>query len=282
MSFFSDMAINPFLVTGLLAGLLASVACGIIGPYVVTRRIVFLCGAIAHMAVGGIGAAIFLRHYLPETFGWCHPMVGAVVAALLSALLIGVVYERVSERMDTLIGAMWAIGMSIGILLLKYTPGYHVELMSFLFGSLVMVSWTQVAVTGGLTVVLLTAHLLLHKRMLALCLDEEQARLQGIGVLRMNVVMLLLVALAVICLIQVVGLILVLALLTLPAATASHHVHRLGPVILVSMVLCAIVTTVPRIVLYETRVSPESAIVLTAGAVYLVSVLVRRRTRRPA
>ena len=282
MSFFRDMAINPFLVTGLIAGLLASVACGIIGPYVVTRRIVFLCGAIAHMAVGGIGAAIFLQHYFPDAFGWCHPMVGAVIAALLSALLIGVIYERVSERMDTLIGAMWAIGMSIGILLLKYTPGYHVELMSFLFGSLVMVSWTQVAVTGGLTVVLLMAHFLLHKRMLALCLDEEQARLQGVSVLRMNVVMLLLVALAVICLIQVVGLILVLALLTLPAATASHYVHRLGPLMLVSMILCAIVTTAPRVALYETRVSPESAIVLTAGAVYLVSVLVRPRTRRPA
>ncbi len=97
MQFFHDMVDNPFLVTGLLAGLLASLACGIIGPYVVTRRIVFLSGAIAHMAVGGIGAALFLQTMFPQTFGWFQPMHGAIVSALAAALLIGLLHDRVAE-----------------------------------------------------------------------------------------------------------------------------------------------------------------------------------------
>jgi len=142
--FFQDMSVNPLLLTGLLAGLLASLACGIIGPYVVTRRIVFLSGAIAHMAVGGIGAAIFARHYLPTLFGWLEPFHGAIAVSIAGAVSIGIVNEIARERLDTLIGAMWAIGMAAGILLVRYTPGYHVELMSFLFGNISVVQWVDV------------------------------------------------------------------------------------------------------------------------------------------
>ena len=97
MAFFKDMSDNPFLALGLIAGLLASVSCGVMGPYVIARRIVFLSGAIAHMAVGGIGAAVFLNGVYPETFGWLHPLHGAVVSALAAAILIGLLHERVAE-----------------------------------------------------------------------------------------------------------------------------------------------------------------------------------------
>lgn len=280
MQFFEDMAHNPFLVTGLLAGLLASVACGTIGPFVIARRIVFLSGAIAHMAVGGIGAAIFLSARYPQTLAWLDPLHGAVAAAVLAALMIGLVHERVAERMDTLIGALWAIGMAIGILLIKFTPGYHTELMSYLFGNIVYVGWNEIALIVTLNVIILITLLVCYKRMLAICLDEEQAGLQGVSVLITNLILLTLVALTVITLIQVVGLILVIALLTLPAATASHHVARMAPIMLVATLLCAGLTTIPRIAVYGTNFSPEPAIVLTAGAVYLCSVIVRRlRTR---
>jgi len=286
MSFFHDMTANPFLLTGLLAGALASLACGLIGPYVITRRIVFLVGAIAHMAVGGIGAAVFLSVQFPSTFGWLSPMFGAVVAALLAAVLIAVVYDRMSERMDTVIGAMWAIGMSIGILLIKFTPGYHTELMSYLFGNIAIVPWSQVWLMVALDVVIALALLAFHKRLLAVCLDEEQAALQGVSVFGTNLLLLVLVALTVICLIQVVGLILVLALLTLPAATAGHYAHRMAPIMVLATILCILFTTVPRIAVYGTAISPESAIVLAAGAVYLLSVLARavgmRRRAAPA
>jgi len=278
--FFQDAGSNPFLLTGLAAGLLASVACGIIGPYVVTRRIVFLSGAIAHMAVGGLGAAIFLTHHYPEALGWLRPLHGAMLAALASAVLIGFVHDRAAERLDTLIGAMWAIGMSIGILLIKFTPGYHTELMSYLFGNIVYVPRADLWLFVALDAVIVAAAVLLHKRLLAICLDPQQAELQGIPVLGTHIALLSLVALAVICLIQVVGLILVLALLTLPAATAAHHVARLAPMIWISTGLCAVLTTVPRIAVYGTEISPEPAIVLAAGGVYLASVLLSRRRSR--
>lgn len=278
MRFFHDMADNPFLATGLLAGVLASLACGIIGPYVVTRRIVFLSGAIAHMAVGGIGAALFLGSL---GWTWLEPVHGAILAALAGAVLIGLIHQRVAERMDTLIGALWAVGMALGILLVKFTPGYHAELMSYLFGNIAYVSWGDVRLMAVLDALIVAAVLVCHKRLLAICLDREQAELQGINVLAMDIVLLCLVALTVILLTQVVGLILVIALLSLPAATAAHHARRMASTILLATVLCALITILPRIAVYGMeRVSPEAAIVLTAAGVYLLSVLLRRCSRR--
>ncbi len=281
-TFFSDMSTNPFLLTGLIAGLAASLACGVIGPYVITRRIVFLVGAIAHMAVGGVGAAVFLASRWPQAMSWIEPMHGAIIAAIGAAVLIGFVHDRAAERLDTLIGAMWAVGMSVGIMLIKFTPGYQSELMSYLFGNIATVAWDRVGLILALDVIIVIVVLLWHKRLLAVCLDDEQAQLQGVSVLRTNILLLVLVALAVVCLIQVVGLILVLALLTLPAATAAHHAARIGGMMLGATLLCIGLTTLPRIAVYGTAVSPESAIVLAAGAVYLLSVIVSHLGRRKA
>ncbi|WP_428386765.1 metal ABC transporter permease [Mucisphaera sp.] len=281
IAFFEDIAINPFLLTGLLAGVLASVACGVIGPFVITRRIVFLSGAIAHIALAGIGAGIFLRYFYPEWFGWMSPLHGAVVVSLVSAVVLGLVHEKVAERMDTLIGAMWAVGMAVGLMLIKFTPGYHVELMSYLFGNITYVSWDSLWLLVGVDAVILLVTAVYYKQLLAVCVDAQQAALRGVPVLRVQIVLLCLVALTVITLIQVVGLILVLALLTLPAATASHRLTRLSAVIPVSVLIGLLVTTVPRVVVYDLQVAgasiaPEPAIVLAAAGVYLVSMGLKR------
>jgi zinc transport system permease protein len=272
MNFFRDMAVNGFLVTGLWAGLLASIACGVVGPYVITRRIVFLAGAIAHIAIGGVGAAIYLRHMAPDMFGWLEPIYGAAVVAVLAAILLALVHQHVAERMDTLIGAMWAGGMAVGLMLVKFTPDYQSELMGFLFGNIATVAWSDVWLMVALNIAICLTAWLFHRRILSVCLDPEQAQLQGVDQLRTNMVLLVMVALTVICLISVVGLILVIALLTLPAATAGHHLKRLAPMMLVSTILCMALTTVPRVGVYGTAISPEAAIVLAAGAVYLGSV----------
>lgn len=280
LEFFRDLSSNPFLVTGLIAGLLASVSCGVIGPYVVVRRIVFLAGAIAHMAVGGVGTAIWMQATWPDRFAWLRPIHGAMVAALLAAVVIGVIHRKASERVDTLIGALWAVGMSLGIMLMKFTPGYQVELMSYLFGNIVFVDWSDIWLMAGLNVVIVGTVLLCHKRFAALCIDEEQCELQGRSVLGLHLLLLSLAALTVICLVQVVGLILVLALLTLPAATAGHHIARLPGIIWCSILLSMGLTTLPRAAVYGTPISPESAIVLAACAVYVLSLAVRRLRRR--
>ncbi|QDU72442.1 metal ABC transporter permease [Mucisphaera calidilacus] len=281
MGFFADIQHNSFLVTGLLAGVLASVATGVIGPFVITRRIVFLSGAIAHMALAGIGGVIFLRHLFPEALVWLSPLHGAVVVALGAAVLLGVVHERVAERMDTLIGAMWAVGMALGLMLIKFTPGYHTELMSYLFGNIVYVTWSDVGLIAVLDGVILLVTALYYKQILAVCVDAQQAELRGVPVLRTQIILLCLVALTVITLIQIVGLILVLALLTLPAATAAHRLHRLSAIIPAATVIGLVVTTVPRVAVYDLTVngasiSPEPAIVLSAAGLYLLSVVLRR------
>jgi zinc transport system permease protein len=279
ISFFRDMAVNPLLVTGFVGGLLASVACGVIGPYVITRRIAFLAGAVAHAAVAGIGAVLYLRHKLAPSLDGLDPLHGALVAALLSALLVGLVKHFAKERLDTLIGALWSIGMAVGILLVKITPGYHVDLMSYLFGNIAIVSAADVRLIAILDVIVLVTVGLWHKRFMAACLDEEFTRLKGVSVLITNLVLLSLVALSVVALIRIVGLILVIALLTLPAATAGHLTRRMGPMILLSTALCLLVTTLPRAAVYGSRISPESAIVLASGGLYIVAILLHRLIR---
>ncbi len=280
--FFRDMATNPFLATGLAAALLASLACGLVGPYVVSRRIVFLSGAVAHIAVGGIGISIFLAKVYPRYFAGLTPLAGSIVAALAAAILLAWMRRRSGERIDTLIGALWALGMSIGILLLKLTPGYQTELMSYLFGNLVYVSPGSVKLLLALDGVIVVCVLLFHKRLLAVILDEQQAELQGVHVLATEMLLLALVALTVISLTQVVGLILVISLLSLPAATAGHHVTRLAAMMGLATVLCALTTTLPRIAVYGTTISPEPAIVMAAVVVYLLSLLARSLRQRRA
>ncbi|MEN8150712.1 MAG: metal ABC transporter permease [Planctomycetota bacterium] len=280
IEFFSDMAVNPLLATGLVGGVLAGISCGLIGPYVVTRRIVFLAGAIAHIVVGGVGAVLWLRYQCAPALDWLQPLHGALVAALLAAFIIGLVQHYSRERLDTLIGALWAVGMAVGILLVKFTPGYHTEIMSYLFGNIAVVGQGDVILIGVLNVVILALALIFHKRLVAVCLDEEYARLQGISVLATNLLALSLVALTVVALIRVVGLILVIALLTLPAATAGHFTRRFGSLIASTVVLCVLLTTVPRVAVYGTRISPESAIVLSAAAVYFLSLAIRAAVRR--
>lgn len=275
--FFRDFGDNPFLLNGLLAGLLAGLACGVVGPYVITKRIVFLAGAIAHIAVGGVGLALFLKHTLPQYFGLLEPVHGATFIAVISAIAIGVINEKRAEHADTVIGALWAVSMALGILLIKFTPGYQGELMSYLFGNLAYVTRGQLAWMAILDLVIVVTVLLFHKQFIAVCLDQQLAALQRIPVLQVNLILLCLVALTVICLTQVVGLILVIALLSLPAATVARFAVSMPAVIVGATIAGCLLTTLPRIAVYGTPVSPESAIVLAAGAFYLASLAISRK-----
>ena len=279
--YFVDMADNPFLATGLVAGLLASVACGVVGPWVVTRRIVFLAGAIAHIAIGGVGASIYLAFRWPAVFGGLRPLLGATLASVGAALLLAWLTHRGDERLDAMIGALWSTGMASGILLIKLTPGYHSELMSYLFGNLTLVSSADLRLLAFLDILVASAALVYHKQFLAICLDREQAQLEGVRTLRTDAALLVLVALTVIILTKIVGLLLVIALLSLPAATAARHTRSLRGGIGLSIAICAVVTMAPRIAVYGTPIGPEPAIILTAAALYGLSLVISRRRTAP-
>ncbi len=209
-----------FLRYAFAAGLMASLAFGIVGTYVVTRRISYIAGAISHSVLGGIGAAL----YFQKTAGiaWLTPMAGALIAALASALALGMVSMKAREREDTVIGAVWATGMGVGLLFIAKTPGY-VDAMSYLFGNIVLITKDDLLLIAGLDAAVLLSAFLFYNKFLAICFDEEFARVRGVRVDLYYLFLLCLVALTVLLLVRVVGIVMVIALLTLPAAVAGVH-----------------------------------------------------------
>ncbi len=267
---------HDFLRTALLAGLLASIGCGVIGTYVVVKRIAFLAGGIAHSVLGGMGAALY--------FGF-DPLLGALIAALVSALIIGGVRLAWRAQEDTLVGALWAIGMAVGILFIAKTPGYSTDLMSYLFGNILLVPQRDLWLMAGLDLALVLTVALFYRQFLAVSFDEEFARLRRVPVTFFYLLLLCLVAVTVVLLIQVVGLILVIALLTLPAAVAGHYVHSLGGMMVIATLLGIGFTSGGLALSYTPDLPAGPTIILLAGAVYVLSavlsgLLTRRRAQR--
>jgi zinc transport system permease protein len=276
--FLQALSQHTFLQTALLAGLLAALGCGVVGTFVVVKRITFLAGGIAHSVLGGMGAALY--------FG-LDPLAGALAAALVSALLIGWVRLHWSAQEDTLIGALWAIGMAVGILFIAKTPGYSGDLMSYLFGNILLVPARDLWVMAALDALLLAVVGAFYRQFLAVAFDEELARLRGVPVTGFYLLLLCLVAVTVVLLIQVVGLILVIALLTLPAAIAGHWVHTLGRIMLAATGLGAVFTSAGLALAYAPDLPAGPTMILLAGAAYVASALgaglvQRRRARRRA
>ncbi len=273
MAFFYALSEQGFLIYALLAGLLASVGCGVVGTYVVVRNIGYLAGGIAHAVLGGMGVAYFIGQ---------PPLGGAIIAALLAALLIGWVSLRWKQTEDSLIGALWAVGMAIGIIFIAKTPGYNADLMSYLFGNILLVSGADLALMLILDLVILTCVGLFYKQFLAVTFDDEFARLRGVHAEIYYLLLLCLVALTVVLLIRVVGLILVIALLTLPAAIARQYVGTLFRIMCLAIVLGIFLTTGGLMVSYEYDLPSGATIILFAGAVFFVSTVFMKFWREVA
>ncbi len=261
MNLLSDYS---FLQTAFIAGLLASIGCGVMGSYVVVKRIGYMAGGISHSVLGGMGAALF--------FGF-SPLGGALAAALLAALLIGWIKLRWQAQEDTLIGAVWAVGMSIGVIFIARTPGYSTDLLSYLFGNILLVSREQLWQILVLDLLVIGLVLAFYRQFLAVSFDEEFARLRGIPVTFFYLLFLCLVALTVVLLVQVVGLILVIALLTLPAAIAGHHVQTLGRMMALASLLGMLFTTAGIALSYFWDLPSGPVIILVAGLAYLLSTV---------
>ncbi len=262
---------NPFLVTSLLAGFAAAISSGIIGSYVVVKRIVFISGSISHSVLGGMGLFFWLR----RSYGieWMTPMQGALFAAVISAALIGWIHLKYREREDTVIAALWATGMSIGVIFISLTPGYNVELMNFLFGNILWVGQSDIYILLGLDLFVIILVMLFHRKFLAICYDEEQALLQGIAVKRLYLLLLGLVAISVVLLIQVVGSILVIAMLTIPAAIAGSFTRRLSSMICLAVLLGCIFSFLGIEVSYYQDWPPGATISLIAAIAYVAQLV---------
>jgi zinc transport system permease protein len=263
-----------FMRNALAAGLLASVICGIMGTLVVVNRIVFLSGGIAHAAYGGIGLSLFL--------GWPY-MIGTIGFSLSAAMVMAAISLKAKHRADTIIGVIWALGMAIGIILVDLTPGYNVDLMSYLFGSILTVPgldlWMMLIVG-----ILVTGFVLyFYKDLLAISYDEEFARIRGVPIRMLYFALIGLLAVTIVMVIQIVGLILVIALLTIPPFIVEKYAKSLLQMMVGSSLLGAVFTVIGLWLSYAFNLTSGACIILVSGIAFFLFLLIDHwiTSRRP-
>ena len=273
IEFYRALSDLPFLQLALVAGLATAVPAGVVGSLVVTRRMATAAGGLAHAVLGGMGAA----YWLAASRGWTslHPMHGAVLAAVVCALLLALARRR--ERTDTAISLLWAVGMAVGVLFLSQTPGYRSDLMGYLLGNILLVDPVALRWLLALDASVLLVVWLFHNQILAVSFDPEFARLRGLDVEVWETVILLLVAVTVVSLVYVVGIIMVIALLTIPAATVGRFTTRMTVMMIGAVFLSAVITTGGLALSFHLDLPTGALDVVLAALIYMAALLIRRR-----
>ena len=245
-----------FVQHAIIAGILVSIISGIIGSLIVVNRMVFLAGGIAHTSYGGIGLAIFFG--LPI-------FLGASMFALIAAMIIAMLTLKNKNRIDTIIGLIWAVGMAIGVIFVDMTDGYNVDLMSYLFGSILAVSSSDLYFMAGLLVVIVLVLLKYYRDILAVSYDIEYASIRGINVKFFYTLILVLSALSVVVAIKVVGLILVIAMLTIPVYIAERVSNSLIGMMIYSSIISTIFTMLGLYLSYSYNLTSGASIILVSA-----------------
>ena len=265
-----DALSYEFIQNALIAGLLVSFASGIIGSLIVVNRMVFLAGGIAHTAYGGIGLAIY--------FG-IPIFLGASLFSVAAAILMAFITLNQKDKIDIFIGLIWAVGMALGIILVDLTPGYNVDLMSYLFGSILAVSNDDILYMKILLVLIILIVGRFYREILAISYDSEYAQLRGINVKFFYTLILILSALSIVIAIKVVGLILVIALLTIPIYIAEELTNSLATMMFVSGIIASIFTTLGLWLSYTYDITSGASIILV-GAFALILFLIINKLKK--
>jgi zinc transport system permease protein len=257
-----------FIQNAILAGILAGIACGALGSLVVVNRIVFISGGIAHAAYGGIGMAVYFGiPFLAGTMGFT-----VAVAALMAAVAI-----KMKHRADTIIGALWAVGMATGIILTDLTPGYNVDLISYLFGSILAVSRADLWQMAVLCSIILFLIIYFYNDFLALSYDAEFAQLRGVPVKALYFLLMILIAVSIVMVIRVVGMILVIALLTIPPFIAEKYSGSLGKMMFYSTLLAIGFSMAGIALSYAFNLTSGAAIILVSGLAFFLSFFIGKK-----
>jgi len=248
-----------FIQNALAAAILASIACGIIGVYVVVKKIVFISGGIAHASFGGVGLGYYLG---------VNPMFGVLPFSLVSALVMGTVSKKSKIPEDSAIGILWSLGMALGIIFVYLIPGYAPDLMTYLFGNILTVPRFDLYFMLALDIVIVGAVYLFYKEFLALCFDEEFTTVQGLPTEKLYLFLLCIIALTIVVLIKVVGIILVIALLTIPASLSRKFTHNLKQMMLISITFGTVISVAGIGLSYALDVPSGATIILVLSLVY--------------
>jgi zinc transport system permease protein len=251
-----------FIVNSLLAGILASISCGIIGTYIVTRRMVFLSGGITHSSFGGIGIGYY--------FGF-NPVISAAVFAVFSALGIEFLSKKSDVREDSVIGILWSLGMAIGIIFVFITPGYAPNLMTYLFGSILTVSTLDIILMAIVSVVIILIFIFFYHTILFVAYDQEFAQGHKLPVNFINNLLISLVALTIVLNIKVVGIILVISLLTIPQSIANLFTNEFKNIIIVSIVIGLIGALMGLFISYQMNIPSGASIIFSLVMFFILA-----------
>lgn len=256
-----------FMQNAVGAGLLVCIACGVIGTLVVVNRIVFISGGIAHAAYGGIGMAVFFK--IPY-------MLGTLIFSLIISALMAMVSLKSKHRADTVVGVMWAAGMAMGVIFLDLTPGYRVDLMSYLFGSILTVPRSDLWLMLALDIFIVITVGWFYNDFLAMSYDEEFAKVRGVSVKVLYFLLMGMIALSVVMTIRVVGLILVIALLTIPPYIAEQYSRSLSGMMILSVIFGMGFTLTGLWLSYLFNLTSGATIIMVGGAGFFISVIIER------
>jgi len=256
-----------FMQRAFIAAVLVSVACGIVGTYVVIKRIVSLSGGISHAAFGGVGLGYFLG---------LNPVLAAIPFSIISAVGIGTINQRVKVSEDTAIGILWSVGMALGIIFINLTPGYAPDLFSYLFGNILTVADSDLFIMLILDLIIIITVFLFQREFLAISFDEEFSKVIGMHSEFIYLLLLSLVALSVVVLIKVVGVILIIALLSIPAAISKQFTHNIKKVMLYSVIIGVILNIMGLLLSYIFNLASGATIVLVLGIAFIISTLIKK------
>lgn len=254
-----------FFTNALIIGLLIAVACGIIGTLVVSNKLTFMAGGIAHSAYAGIGIAFYLG---------INVIIGSIIASIVFSVIIGIISLKSKHRTDSIIGIVWAFGMALGIVFIDLTSGYNVDLMSYLFGSIIAISGLDLFITLFLDIIIIVVVFIFYKEIHAISYDSEYAKISGVPVTFMYFILLILTALSVVVLIRIVGLIMVIAMLTIPPIIAEKFTKSMFKMMIISSVLGMILVTTGLFVSVSLDIRPSGTIILTAVLFYIISFII--------
>jgi len=261
---------HEFMIRATIAAVLVAVVCSAMSLFVVLRRLAFAGAGISHIAFGGVALAVLLR--LPVS-------IGAAVFGLGAAAILARRTSRRALSEDTVVGVLFATAMAFGIVLLQYGGAANVDLMAFLFGNVLTVSWAEVAFIGGLSLVVLTLLSVYFPALLFTSFDEQMAQVTGLPVGRLNLLLLVLLAMTVVLSIRAVGLLLVAALLVIPGAVAQLRCRGMRSFLTVSLVTGVGSTLFGLLLSYLIDKPSGAVVVLVAAAVLGVSLLLRPSDR---
>lgn len=276
MEFFDDLIHYGYLTNACLAAVLSGISCGLIGSYIVARRLVFLAGGITHASFGGLGIALYAG---------TNPIAGAMLSAVVAALGIEWAGSHGRIREDSAIGIIWSIGMAVGALFIYLTPGYTSgDLSAYLFGSIVTVTEDDITALTVLTIVLMTGAALWLRPVMYVAFDREFAQSRGIAVQRISYLMAALIAVTIVLSIRIMGIVLLISLVTLPVVIAQTVVRSYRGIALWAPIVAVAGNLTGLILSYEWEVPPATAIIfaLTVGLIAVKLLTLCRNKMRAA